>query len=109
VAAAGLALPEVTTATRYDGTPVLKRRGAFMAGIASHSSTPPGTLVVRARFEERQLLLDEAPDSYYMTEYYRPHPVVLVRLDTIDDGTLRDVLLMSWRLTAEKIRARPRQ
>jgi hypothetical protein len=32
----GLARPDVEESTRYDGSPVLKRGGAFMAGIASH-------------------------------------------------------------------------
>jgi hypothetical protein len=32
--AVGLALPDVEATTRYDGSPVLKMGGCFMAGVA---------------------------------------------------------------------------
>ena len=34
VQAVGLALPDVEVAVRYDGSPVLKAAGCFMAGLA---------------------------------------------------------------------------
>jgi hypothetical protein len=100
----GLALPEVEAVTKYDGSPMLQRGGAFMAGLATHPSAEPGTLVVRADLEERELLLEDAPETYYLTEYYRRYPLVLVRLARIDRDALRDLLAVSWRLTAEKAR-----
>ena len=99
-------MPDVEAATKYDGSPVLKARGSFMAGLAMHHSAEPETLVVRVTFEERECLLEDAPETYYLTEYYRRHPVVLVRLPQIDREALRDVLSMSWRLALAK--ARPR-
>jgi hypothetical protein len=104
----GLALPDVKAATKYDGSPVLKRGGSFMAGLATHSSAEPETLVVRTRIEQRDSLIEDAPDTYYLTEYYRRHPVVLVRLSRIDRDALRDVLAVSWRLTEAKTRKRAR-
>lgn len=98
----GLTLPNVEASTKYDGTPVLKRAGCFMAGLAAHPSAEPETLVVRVRLEERDAFLEEAPETYYLTAYYEPHPVVLVRLSRIDRDALRDLLAMSWRLTAAK-------
>ncbi len=102
----GLTLPDVEATTRYDGSPVLKLGGAFLAGLASHHSAEPGTLVVRAGFEERDGFLEDAPQTYYLTDYYRPYPLVLVRLSQIDRTALRDVLSVSWRLTAPKARTR---
>lgn len=104
VKAVGLGLPGVEAATKYDGSPVLTVRGCFMAGLATHRSAEPETLVVRAGFEEREWLLEEAPDTYYLTQYYRRHPVVLVRLSRIDPDALRDVLATSRRLTLPKAR-----
>ena len=108
----GLALPGVEAATKYDGSPVLKRGGSFMAGLALHPSAEPGTLVVRADLEERDAMIADAPETYYLTDHYRRHPVVLVRLSAIDRGALRDVLSMSWRLTEatarRTVRAGPR-
>ena len=100
----GLALPGVEAGTKYDGSPVLKLGGSFMAGMAMHASAEPGTLVVRYDVEERASLLEEAPDIYYVTDYYERHPVVLVRLSRVDRDALRDLLSMSWRLTLPKAR-----
>ena len=103
----GLTLPRVEAATRYDGATVLKADGCFMAGIATHPSAEPGSLVVRADLDEREALLEDAPDTYYVTDYYRRHPVVLVRLSRIDQDALHDLLSVSWRLTVAKGRHKP--
>jgi hypothetical protein len=100
----GLALPNVEASTRYDGSPVLKLGGCFMAGLATHRSAEPGTLVVRVELEQREALLEEAPETYYVTDYYRPYPLVLVRLSHVDSGALHDLLSVSWRLTLPKAR-----
>lgn len=104
VSAVGLALPGVAAATKYDGSPLLKVGGSFMAGLAMHPSAEPETLVVRADREEREALLEEAPETYYLTDYYRNHPVVLVRLSRLDRDALRDLLSVSRRLTLAKRR-----
>jgi hypothetical protein len=104
----GLALPDVEAGTRYDGSPVLRVGGCFMAGLATHPSAEPATLVVRAEFEERASLLEDAPETYYLTDYYRTNPVVLVRLSHVDEDALRDLLSVSRRLTVPKARRRRR-
>lgn len=102
VRAVGLTLPDVEAVTRYDGSPVLKTRGCFMAGLATHESAEPGTLVVRMGVEERVYLLEDAPDTYYLTDYYRRYPLILVRLARLNRDALRDLLSVSWRLTIAK-------
>ncbi len=77
-----------------------------MAGLATHPSAEPGTLVVRVDDEQREWLIEDAPETYYLTDYYRKYPLVLVRLSRIDRDALRDVLSVSWRLTAAKARRR---
>ena len=44
----GLELPGVEATTKYDGSPVLKLDGIFVAGLAMHPSAEPDTLVVRS-------------------------------------------------------------
>ena len=100
----GLLLPGVQATTRYDGSPVLKFGGCFMAGLATHASAEPGTLVVRYEIEEREWLIDEAPATYYLTDFYQRYPLVLVRLSRIGPDALRELLTVSWRLTAMKVR-----
>ena len=100
----GMTLPCVAAATKYDGSPLLKLGGCFMAGLATHATAEPDTLVVRISPDDRALLIADAPDTYYVTDYHLKHPVVLVRLSRIDRDALRDILTVSWRLTAAKSR-----
>jgi hypothetical protein len=100
----GLALPDVEAMANWDGAPVLKVRGCFVAGLASHRSVEPGTLVVRCALEDRERFLEDAPDTYYVTDYYRPYPVVLARLSHLNRDALRDLLAVSWRMALDKVR-----
>jgi hypothetical protein len=95
----GLTLPGVEYDIRYDGSPRLRVGGRFMAGLATHASAEPGTLVVRADVEEREWLVEDAPQTYYLTDYYRKYPLVLARLARLDRESLRDLLLVSRRIT----------
>ena len=100
----GLAMDGVEAATRYDGSPRLKCGGVFMAGLAMHPSAEPESLVVRTEFDDRALLLEDAPETYYVTGYYEKYPVVLARLNQISDDALRDLLAVSRRLSLAKAR-----
>lgn len=102
----GLTLPSVEAAVKYDGSPVLNVDGIFMAGLATHSSAEPGTLVVRSGIEDRERLLEDAPETYYLTDYYRSYPLVLVRLSCVAPDALHDLLSVSWRMTMAKVRRR---
>jgi hypothetical protein len=104
----GLALPEVEAMTNWAGSPVLRARGCFMAGLASHRSAEPDTLVVRCALDQRDLMLEDAPRTYYVTDYYRPYPVVLVRLSHLNREALRDLLAVSWRMAMAKAPRRRR-
>jgi len=104
----GLTLPGVVATTKYDGSPRLTVGGIFMAGLATHPSAEPGTLVVRYDIEERAWLLEDAPETYYLTDYYRSYPLVLARLSRLDKQALHDLLSVSWRLTQEKTRGQRR-
>lgn len=103
----GLTLSGVEAAQRYDGARILTLGGAFMAGLAVHDSAEPNSLVIRADVEARELWLQDAPEVYYLTDYYRRHPVVLVRLEQVTRLVLRDLLASSHRLTLPKGSPRP--
>ena len=104
----GCTLPNVEATTKYDGSPVLKVDGVFMAGMATHSSAETDTLVLRAELEEREGLLADAPERYYVTDYYRRYPIVLVRLSLLKREELRELLNVSWRMAAAKRRKGPK-
>ena len=82
--------------------PVLKVNGRFMAGLAGHPSAEPGSLAVRMEIDEREWLLADAPETYYVTDYYRPYPIVLARLSHLDAAALHDLLSVSHRLTLRR-------
>jgi len=104
VRAVGLQMPDVEAVTRYDGAPMLKAGGTLMAAIASHPSAEPNSLVVRSEIDDRDLLLEDAPETYYVTDYYAKYPLVLARLDQLTDEALRDLLSVSRRLALLKSR-----
>jgi hypothetical protein len=100
----GLALPDVEEGTMY-GSPALKLRGRLLACLAIHKSVEPGSLVIRTDFDERTSLLAEEPETYYLTDHYVNHPVVLVRLSRIRADQLGDLLRSAWRfITAQESR-----
>lgn len=100
----GLTLTGVEWSTRYDGSPRLTLDGCFVAGLATHESAEADTLVVRMDQDQRTLLLEDAPDTYYVTDYYARYPLVLARLPAMTDEALRDLLATSRRLTVPKTR-----
>jgi hypothetical protein len=98
----GLTLPDVEDATAY-GSPALKVRGSLLACIAINKSAEPGSLAVRIDFDQRDALLAEAPETYYVTDHYINYPCVLVRLSRIGADPLRDLLGAAWRfVTTQK-------
>src|SRR5262245_11512612 len=100
----GLTMDGVEAVKRYDGATVLKAGGTFMAGIATHPSAEPNSLVVRSDVDDRELLLEDAPETYYVTDYYAKYPLVLARLDQLTDDALRDLLAVSRQLALAKTR-----
>jgi hypothetical protein len=98
----GLKMTGVEAVTRYDGATVLKAGGSFMAGIATHPSAEPNSLVVRSDISDRELLLEDAPHTYYVTEFYEKYPLVLARLDRLNADALRDLLSVSKELALAK-------
>jgi hypothetical protein len=97
----GLALPDVKGSTAY-GALALKVRGNLLACTAIHKSAEPDSLMVRIDFDQREALLAEAPETYYLTDHYGNYPCVLVRLSRIRMDELRDLLTSAWRFVTSQ-------
>ena len=106
VRAIGLRMPDVVEATMY-GSPALKLGGRLIACIASHKSAEHNTLVMRTDFEQRDALIAEEPDTYYLKEHYKTFPVVLVRLSRVSPDATRDLLGAAHRLVSASQKKRP--
>src|SRR3954469_6301915 len=96
VRALGREFPELQESTTY-GSPALKLGKRLVACLPTHRSAEPGSLVVRTDFEQRSALLSDDPETYYVTDHYVNHPVVLVRLARLREDQLRDLLAAARR------------
>jgi hypothetical protein len=91
VRALGREFQDLHESTMY-GSPALKLGKRLVACLAIHRSAEPGSLVVRTDFEQRSALLGDDPKTYYVTDHYAKHPVVLVRLARLQRDQLRGLL-----------------
>jgi len=110
VRALGRDFPDLQESTMY-GSPALKLGKRLVACLAIHRSAEPGSLIVRTDFEQRPALLADDPRTYYVTDHYVKHPVVLVRLARVQHDQLRDLLAAARRCVladAERLRKNTR-
>ncbi len=93
-----LAWPGVERSTSY-GTPSLRVKGKFLTRLKEDGDS----LVIKfVEPDEREMLMQAAPEIFYMTEHYRNWPTVLLRLSRADPETVKDLLFRGWKLTAPK-------
>ena len=92
-------LPGVEESTSY-GTPSLKIGGRLLACMAINKSAEPNSLGLSIDFDQREALLAEAPDTYYITDHYVNGPFVLVRLSRVNYDVLRDLLHAAWKFVS---------
>ena len=104
----GERLPGTEVSTAY-GSPALKINGRMYAAIAINKQAEPNSLAVYvADFEQRDALLAEDPDTYYLKPHYEPYPVVLVRLACVTRDALEDLLRGAHRIASSKPPSRRR-
>ena len=91
-------LPGVTDGVSY-GHDCLKAHGKFLTRLKEDgdSLVCPGVT-----FDERELLIEAEPETFYVTDHYRGYPYVLIRLSRADPGTVTRLLERRWRETASK-------
>ena len=102
-----LALPGVEEGTMY-GAPALKLNGKLLACVPIHKSAESDSLAVRIDYEQRDGLLADAPETYYVAPHYINSPCVLVRLRRIQPEALKELLDASWQFVNKNSRKRSR-
>jgi hypothetical protein len=108
VEAIGRSLPEVEVGTSW-GQPALKVHGKAFVCIASHKSAEPATLVVRMAIADRDALIAEDPETYYLKEHYVGYPCVLVRLSRVHPDALRGLIVGALRFVGATARSSRRR
>ena len=91
------ALPGVEDGTSY-GTPALKVRGKLLARLHQDMDC----LVLRTDLLDRQILMQSAPDIFFITDHYRDYPWILVRFSAVGRKELPALIERAWRLVAPK-------
>ena len=90
-------LPGVKDSTSY-GTRALKVGGKLFARLHQNLDC----LVLRADLLDREILMQSAPEVFFITDHYRNYPWILVRLAALEKRTLPDLIARAWRLVAPK-------
>ena len=89
--------PGVQEGTSY-GTPALKVRGKLLARLREDGRT----LVLKCDFVQREMLMQAAPDAFFLTDHYRDYPLVLIDLPKVSRKALPGLLEGAWRPLAGK-------
>ena len=92
-----LELEGVEEGTSY-GTAALKVEGKLFARLKEDGVT----LVLGTTFEERDGLMAEEGETYFLTDHYLNYPWVLVRLKRVKESALRELVTRAWKLAREK-------
>ena len=92
----GAELPEVERSTWFN-TPSLKVRGKGFARLRED-----GALVVMIDILEREALLQQDPETFYITPHYQDYPAMLIDLERVDERELRELLTEPWCRKAPK-------
>lgn len=93
-------LPEIVETTSY-GTPALKVGKKLLTRVKDAK-----TAVVMCPLDEKEMLLQAAPDIYFETDHYKGWPALLMRMDAVSDDELHHRLKRIWLMQAGKTKAK---
>ncbi len=90
-------LPGVEQGTSY-ATPALYVRKKLIARLREDGET----VAVRVELSDRDVLLEADPSAFFLTEHYRAHPWVLLRLGKARHASALEVIERAWRQVAPR-------
>lgn len=89
-------LPDVEESTSY-GNPALKVGGKSFVAVKNNE-----TIVISISIDDKERLIEMAPDIYYQTDHYVGWPYLPLRAGAIGDAELKQRLIGAWRFRAPK-------
>ena len=93
-----LALPQVVERATPTVTPSLHVGRALLGRLREDGET----LVLKIDPADRTRLFAEEPDTFYITDHYRDHPVMLVNLLAVRESALPALVEGAWRTVVSK-------
>ena len=86
-----MALPGAEESTSY-GRPAVKVRGkAFV-----YPGREAGSFAISSPLEEKEMLIETDPDTFWETAHYRGWPAVLVRFGSADRERIEAIIRRAW-------------
>jgi hypothetical protein len=95
--ALALDFPGIEETTTW-GEPALKAHGKLWVWWSPSEDAP----VFKVPFEEREILVEAEPGTFFFTPHYRNSPLVLVRPEKLDFAWAKANLTHVWREMAPK-------
>jgi hypothetical protein len=92
-----LKLPGVEEGTSY-GTPALKLKKKLLVRLREEGDV----IVLTMPFDQREALMAEDPETYFITDHYLNYEYILVRLTKVPEDALRDLLKGAYRAASSK-------
>ncbi len=59
------------------------------------------SIVLKIDYDRRDVLMKADPQAYFITEHYRKHPMMIVRLSAVERADLRELLEGAWEIVSE--------
>ena len=82
-----LKMPGVEDGTSY-GTPALKLKKKLIVRLREEGDV----IVLKMPFDQREAMMAEAPEKFFITDHYLNYEWVLVRLSKVEESEMRDLL-----------------
>lgn len=92
-----LSFPGVEEGTSY-GTLAFRVSRKFITRLHDEGEA----MVMRVPFEEREMLMEREPETYFITDHYKDYPMVLVRISAVAEPVFRALFERNWREAAAK-------
>jgi hypothetical protein len=90
-------LPGVEQRLCY-GTPAFYVRKRILARLREDGET----VAIKIELSDRDILLEADPVAFFLTDHYRPYPMVVMRLSKARPAVARGLLEQAWRRVAPK-------
>ena len=92
-------LPGAYEQASFGGRPSWRTKPRMFAWIRED---PEALVVWVESVDEKDALVASEPDKFFTTPHYDGTPIVLVRLEAVDDEEAGELVTESWRLRAPK-------
>jgi hypothetical protein len=93
-----LSFPEAHAKLSY-GQPSIFIAKKFFTRLRSQDDS---IVLIVGSIDEREMMIESDPKTFHITEHYRNHPSVLVRIARLNEKTLHAMLERRWRAIAPK-------